>query len=245
MISKDTLAVIVPILNEEIILAQQLDCLYQQIQSCQFADRIEVFLSDGGSTDKSRQIALEKAKTYHWQIRYKKLLNPSVAKTVALVFPDIDRPYCLVLPVDCELGSNGFNRFFLALDQGQIFDSGGFYKSYERKRNLMAYYAGLQNSIRTGWFKNLVWTNGMFFKTNLVKSMEFEGLGGFLEDVQISDRLKKTKQVFFKEKILVSPRLYYRRNPLGRILINALILFLYRTDFWSIPELKALYQKYR
>ncbi len=229
----ELLTIIIPVFNEEKVLPKALELL-------SFLKSSEIIFVDSGSSDSSVSLIEDfiGEKSCGWRVVKESFDSPSIGKAVSKGVNLAETEYVLILPVDCFLSINAFKELGYYLKRG--FSWGGFEKVYTSKTLLKGLYASLQNVIRTRLFRNLVWTNGFFGKRRLLETNL--STKGFLEDVELSDRLKKESlPIILAEKIEVSDRKYQGR-VLKRIFLNLSILFLYRLKLKSVEELRELYQ---
>jgi glycosyltransferase involved in cell wall biosynthesis len=243
------LCILIPVLNEVKLIDNALEQLSKQIDS-----QIQVVVSDPGSTDgsieKIEQITQNRSQ---WMFINSHICAPSIAKTVVQAIPLVQAPLCLILPIDCSMTQINLKEF---IEQSRAADAdyGCFYKTYHHTSYLLRPYAGIQNLFRTRWLKNMVWTNGIWLKTSILKNPRTWSTPGFLEDVILSDHLKKYKAKIYSSPIRVSARLYQRDRIIKRIVINAFIISLYRLSLWmnclpgmkqwpTIEELRKLYRR--
>lgn len=234
------LSIVIPILNEREILEESITKLFNVIASTENNQEIEVIVADAGSKDGSASVASDFCHSFNWKFVTKDLVLPSIARTVFLGLRVSVGSKVIILPIDCEISSK-----HLGLLLSTKADYGGFYKKYNPNNLLLSFYAFLQNYIRAKLFKNIVWTNGIFFKRELIDRDIFLNLGGFMEDVFLSDLFKKRRLKFklFSEKIKVSSRLYVKNTPVLRIFTNGLIMFLFRFKIVnSVDRLKRIYK---
>ncbi len=216
--------VIIPILNEENILKS--NSFSQFLSSIPF----EITFVDSCSVDSSAKII----KSYGFELlTYEG--EKSIYQACKSVAVKTHEPNVIILPVDCTV------NFDELLSHSSPFIWGGFLKKYTQTNVGIKIYLFLQNYIRTKWFGNLVWTNVIFCKT---KEFILNGsLEGFLEDVILSDNLKRVeKPIILKGPCVCSFR-KYESNILRRLFINLKVMIYYRFRIKSIKELKDIYSK--
>ena len=236
------LTIIVPVLNEREIIKESLIGLASSLKGCHRCDQCEVVVVDAGSTDGTDCVARAYCEVRGWCFTGGRLTDPSIGKTIQLGLMQASGDYVLLLPCDCRISSAGMRELMEACSQqGQ--DYGGFYKVYVPDSFGLRVYASLQNLLRTALLKNLVWTNGIWFRRSLVKAEKLP-CGGFLEDVQLSDLLKRQFQIqLLSAPIEVSAR-RYTAGSLRRILINLVVIGLYRVGFRDVRRLRRFYQMF-
>ncbi len=148
----------------------------------------------------------------------------------------------LFLHLDIFLPSDGLQRIAEAMTNHDII-GGGFLKAYDRPfafrltEKLLNY--------RTSYFKRMVGTNAMFLKKEIYDLNPFPEQ--FMEDVALSDQLiqrySKDRIAIIPEYVRVSSIKYRKHGSLKRILINALIMFLYRVGRVKPSPLESLYKR--
>lgn len=236
----NSLSIIVPVLNEQKILENSLNKLKTVVTNLDILEFwIDVVISDGGSRDGSREIAEKFANANDWKFVTRSLKRPSVAKTVKLGLDMVESDYVMVLPIDCELTIDCLSEL-----RHLECDYGGFRKKYRPSTFALKLYAHAQNIIRTLCFKNLVWTNVIFAKRECWCEPDIFVVGTFLEDVLFSDNLKRKKKDFLMAHavVYVSSRRYFEKNPILRVLLNGLIMLLFRLGIKDEGLLKKIYK---
>lgn len=234
------LSIIVPILNEKEIISDVLQ-FYDKLIS-QFNDRIDVIYSDSGSSDGTLEVLKNGPKNKNTFYLYNQFKNPSIGQGIHQAMKSTLREYIIIIPCDVFLQIDGFGHLISKLESKKYL-WGGFYKTYYPSNIFFNIFAFLQNHIRWKLLKNLVWTNAIFFKKNMISDDNFP-IEGFLEDILLSDLLKKNKgRVIIKSKVEVSARRYFLESYFLRMLKNIFILFCYRTKMVSIYKLKKIYEK--
>lgn len=231
------ISIIVPVLNEASVIQQCLEKLWK------LENDFEVIVADGGSKDETVEIA-------------KKFKLGNIHRLVILENIQAGRAHqmnagadasqgevLLFLHADCELERGALKVISDRLQDEQII-GGGFYKKYSKENLFLMIYRVAMNLIRTKWLKNLVGTNAIF-----IRRERFFQLGKYpevtlLEDVILSDRLKRAgKLVFLKPHVISSSRRYYRGGILKRIWIAYKIMYLFRLRRRSPDELGHVYQQ--
>ena len=235
------LSILIPVLNEVTFIEKASKKLYKTLYEFEGRLNYEVVLVDGGSGDGTEKKIAKITKEYGWVKVFHSLKKPSILKTILGGVPYCRGEYTLILPIDCELSSLAFKSLEKALLEKKM-DYGAFKKRYSPTTLLMSGYAWLQNTIRTKGLKNIVWTNGLFLRTKFLSDQSIMDPVGFLEDVYLSDALKKKTFLFIDSPILVSTRRYEQRARLLRVLQNGLILLLFRSGVKNLLFLKKLYQ---
>lgn len=231
---KMLISIIVPVLNERSILEQTCERLHHAVSRTPTGEW-QVILADAGSSDGSLELLTEKSALHDWDLVSERMSDPSVGKTVNLALDVARGSVAVILPSDCSLSPLALETLHSAMLQG--YRCGGFRKRYEPTNLCLRWYAALQNAIRSNVFRHLVWTNGIFFPLPMKMPS-----AGFLEDVSLSDLLRKRSNwTLLHSKISVSSRRYYPDRMLARIGVNLLIMCLHRLRLVSSDRLKKLY----
>lgn len=235
----------IPVLNEKPILASALNRLKTVLEgSSELSSNWEVLISDAGSSDGSVEIAKEfcldaQASAIQWKLQTMPLNRPSVGSTVAQGVSHSTGEVILILPADCHLSREAIEDFVQAMDQGGVW--GGFPKKYFPATRGLRVYESLQNRLRLKKMRHLVWTNGIFFRRELLANLSIPQVG-FMEDVILSDHLRL--QAGFRalrHPIHVSARRYYPDRKFFRIRKNILILGLFRSGWVGVDRLRRMY----
>jgi rSAM/selenodomain-associated transferase 2 len=231
------ISIIVPVLNEAAIIRKCLEKL-QELES-----EFELIIADGGSSDETITIV-------------KQFISGSKMPCIVLENMQPGRAYqmnggaevsqgevLLFLHADCKLEKNALLNIENRLHDQRII-GGGFYKKYSKENLPLWFYRAGMNLIRTKLLRNLVGTNAIFIRRD-----RFFELGAFpevalLEDVMLSDRMKKSGELaFLKPHVVSSSRRYYAHGILKRIWIASRIMYLYRFRNVAPDELKRIYQQ--
>jgi len=217
--------IIIPVLNEQVV-----------VQSVEFNDYIKslsfpVTFVDSQSTDNTYEILYNN----NYEI-FKCKEERSIAAPVIFAASQASEENIIVLPVDCRVS----NEELLSLSSHE-FKWGGFLKKYNASGVIISLYLFIQNTIRTKLLKNLVWTNAMFFKRELF--LDKARIFGFLEDVYLSDELKKISSPLILDGPVIASFRRYESRFLKRFCVNLKIMVLYRLKIKSISELKEIYSK--
>ncbi len=239
---KPILSFIIPILNEEDIILDALNNLEAALNTSKFkSHEVKVLICDGGSTDNSLEIVTKYClENSQFSLHFETLSPPSIGKTVSIGLSHFTGEYLLILPIDCLISTISINALKNIIDN-KHYECGGFSKIYSPKR--IYFYELLQNIVRAKILKNLVWTNGIWLKRELVSKVNFTNEAGFLEDVILSDQLKKFQFYLLPEHITVSARNYLQSKPIFRIFLNLFIILSFRAGNKDLKQLKSLYKK--
>lgn len=224
--------ILIPVFNEE----KALPSLFKTLESY---PPHKVLFCDGGSTDKSRELIKEKG----FPLLEKNIKDNSVWRTLCLARNKADTDLVWIHPVDMEAPEvlSKLNAYFR-----EGMDYGWFEKVYLEKHWLLSFQAWFLNRYRSKMGKSFVWTNAPIIRTELFNSLAnlklFRDAEGFLEDVVLSDYLKKHYDgQFMNLKIHVDPRRYLRQGIFKRFWGNLKIMYLYRFKKTSPKKLKELY----
>lgn len=233
------ISIIIPVLNEAAVIENCLEKLTELRQDC------EIIIADGGSRDDTLKIVKQFQVQNPERMTVLEGLKPGRAFQMNAGADAAEGDVLLFLHADCELGDGALPALTKCLQNSAII-GGGFYKRYSNENIFLKLYRIVMNVIRTQWLKNLVGTNAIFIRKNV-----FFQLGKFptvplLEDVMLSDRMKKKgKPVFLKPHVIVSSRRYDEGGIFTRIWIALRIMFLFRVMHRSPEKLKNLYQPTR
>lgn len=225
---------IIPILNESL----ELPTLFENLKNY---PKLPIIFCDGGSTDGSQRIIREMG----YRLIEDRLEINSVWNTIRLAKNKIETDYLLIHPVDVKLLFD-FETFESPEEREFEGDYAWFDKQYEPRKEILNFQAFLLNSLRSRKFKNFVWTNAPLIRTSIFNEIlglkRFQQNIGFLEDIVLSDYLKKHYEgSVLKGKVSVSARRYLKDGALKRILGNLKILMLFRFAGVSPQTLKKQY----
>ncbi|MCR9203509.1 MAG: glycosyltransferase [Halobacteriovoraceae bacterium] len=224
--------ILIPVFNEE----KAIPGLFKALESYPLH---KVLFCDGGSTDKSRDLIKEKG----YPLVEKNIKQNSIWKTLCLAKNHVNSEFVWIHPVDME-APEVLSKLPAYFQTGK--DYGWFQKVYLEKHWLLSVQAFFLNKVRSKISKNFVWTNAPIIKTSLFQSLAnlkmMKDTEGFLEDVVLSDYLKKHYDgQYMTLKIHVDPRRYLREGVLKRIWGNLKIMYLFRFKKESPKKLKQLY----
>ena len=232
------ITIIIPFLNEEEIIRDSL--MYIKKSYSDFD--CQIILVDSGSNDNSFSIAADITRGTDWALYNAKLEKPSIGKCLNFALNYVKTEFVLFLPVDVTLPPEAFSHL-IRVEKKKGYTCGGFVKLYQPTTRLLKMYAWIQNFFRSEVLRNLVWTNAMYMKKSILSEFQMPQ-DGFLEDVILSDYLKKEKGWgLVKSPVLVSSRKYHYDSTLKRIIINLFVIFLYRLKLASPEQLKKIYSK--
>jgi rSAM/selenodomain-associated transferase 2 len=222
-----SIAVIVPALDEESVLASNLPPLVAQ------AD--EVILSDGGSEDRTVAIARELGAT---------LVEgpPGRGNQLNLGAAAATSDVLLFVHADTALPAEGVAAVRAAIAEGAV--GGGFLVAWHSERPILRLGGRLTN-LRTRLTHCPLGDQAQFCRRDT-----FEQIGGFpdwpiLEDLDFSRRLKRRGSIALLEPpVSASPRRYQTRGITRTIVTNWLIWVLYFLGV-SPARLGRLYENVR
>lgn len=224
--------ILVPVFNEE----KALPGLFKALESY---PPHKILFCDGGSTDASRDLIKERGYT----LIERNIKNNSIWRTLCLAKNHVTTEFVWIHPVDME-AAEVLQKLPAYFQPGK--DYGWFQKVYLEKHWLLSLQAFFLNRVRSKISKNFVWTNAPIIKTSLFQTLvnlkKMRDTEGFLEDVVLSDYLKKHYDgQYMTLKIHVDPRRYLRVGVFKRIWGNIKIMYLYRFKHQTPQTLKSLY----
>ena len=237
------ISLLVPFLNEEALLPETFRHLRGMLDGAPtaVANDSEVILVDAGSHDASPILANTAASESGWTVVEARLDSPSVGRTLACGLEAARGQTVIFLPADCWLSADALVRLHthLGAHPGAC---GGFAKRYDPQPAILGGYAWLQNRFRLRGLRQLVWTNGIFGPRDALRHSGIPQ-AGFLEDLQLSDTLRgRAGWVALRSEIGVSARRYYPNKIVRRILLNLVILGVYRARLARIDTLRRWYR---
>lgn len=222
------LSIIIPVLNEETVLANHLKKL-QWVRQLGH----EIIVVDGGSHDKSVALSESFASRVVCSPPGRALQMNAGAKTATgdvFLFLHIDtllpNDAIAVLEQGMSDGLSGWGRFDVQLSGRHV-----LFRIIERMMNLRSRVTG----IATG-------DQAIFVSRDL-----FERLGGYaviplMEDIEICRRLKRySKPVFFRQKVVTSSR----RWEQGGIYKTVWLMWRLRLSYWMKVDPARLAKRYR
>ena len=146
------------------------------------------------------------------------------------------------LPADCLPPPNALELIEQTLHNTTAI-GGAYFKHYTSGSLFMKCGEFYLNNLRFQRAGNVVSTNGIFLRRETFDKLGGFTEHGFLDDVLLSDRLKKIGRLaVIKQPLIVSSRRYERDGISKRIINNLLIVLLYRLGR-SPEQLKNLYSK--
>ena len=151
--------------------------------------------------------------------------------------------YVFLLPIDCRLSVEAM-RDLAAHAERATAGVLVFPKRYTSARSL-GLYAIAQNTILLRWLRMASWTNGFVLRRDLLPVLRDSVQEVFLNDLELSRRLKSAEWHVLKHEISVSPRRYANDGALRRIFLNGLVVMLWQLRLASTPRLLKLYKRGR
>lgn len=225
------ISIIMPVYNEGEIIQKSLSNLVS------LSGKPEIIVIDGGSSDET----VEKASRFENVTVIQKDGVKGRANQMNLGAQHASGEILLFIHADLTLPASAVTEIEGRVQNG--FTAGGFLKKYDPETLMLSFYRRVMNGVRTRLLKNLVGTNGIFVTRAL-----FDELGGYppvplMEDVALSDQLKKKARLaILAGPIVVSARKYQKQGPLKRIWVALKVLYLYRIRKRSPEQLKAIYE---
>ncbi len=192
-----------------------------------------------GSLAKTEGISLVKFLSIYFSDKI-----PSRAEAINLGISKCQYKIIQILHDDMILPENAFEEILGAL---KCYKAGFFLKTYSMPRFSLSLYllSHWLNLFRSRICKAMVGSNALFFRRELWEIHPFQG--EFMEDIEFSDWLLKelNSSIYVSSsKVIVSSRTYFKTTPMVRILLNILILGLYRYTPVPLTFMKAfLYSK--
>lgn len=239
------ITLIIPVLNEERIIkrfCENLESLSKDYKKT-FNEELEVIFCDPGSKDKTLKIINEFRAASPWKLVSENLDNPTITRTIRTSLNFVSNELIIILPVDCLITKASLME---ARGIDNSFFYGAFPKNFTPTTWFMNQYSHLQNKIRLQILKNMVWTNCIVIRKELVEDPMIFQTAEFLEDVILSDNLKSQYSIhIFNNPVFVSSRKYSPEisflNSFVQILINFSIILLYRLGYKDLHKLRKLY----
>ena len=201
-----TISVVVPTLNEEFSIDRCIKALKNR------AAVVEIIVADGGSTDKTRFIALNH--------KVRMIQSPQgrgiqIKDGVNLATGDV----ILILHADCMVAKGAFKRVINSLEADAHVVGGAFGMQFD-PQNPKTRFISVLNNVRTILTGISFGDQAQFFRREALDHM-----GGFppmmlMEDVELSLRLKEVgRLVFLRDGLVVSGRRWKRSRFTGNLLM--------------------------
>lgn len=219
----------------------QMESLVKQEEKC------ELIFSDGESNRFFSFLPHITPMLNNTSIQLKVIQNPNThtvltrSQSMNIAAKEAHGDILLFLHIDTILPANGLKMISERMNN-EDFVGGGFLKHYDK--SFVCRITEKVLNYRTSNFKEMVGSNAMFLRTSVFSEDPFSEQ--FMEDVVYSDFLLKkyTKKriVIINDYVIVSSVKYTEYGVLKRILINSLVMFLYRYNHLGSDELEKLYQ---
>ena len=228
-----TISLIIPVKDE----SDCLDQLFALIDN--YPQNIKIYFCNGGCTDDSFEKINKFIENKKFAFTCEDNANQkSILTTILAPIESINDEYVLIHPVDIDCSNFIFEIFNYSQSDYYV-----FYKKYIPERKLLKLQEFLLNRIRLGLLKDFVWTNGLLIKTKVLKGSS-RLRNDFLEDVILSDHLKKNYQgTVIPSYVKCSARRYISNGITLRLSLNLIIMILFRTFKVRPRVLKSLYYK--
>lgn len=196
---------------------------------------VEVVICETGAEPRLREAAEELAARPDWQGRLRYFFDPATpplsrAASMNLGVERARGRVVLLFHLDCIFPAEGLARLREAIGDGV--EAGGFTKIYRDKPRLSLLHLTeyVLNERRAVRQRRLVGTNGIFLTRALAREHPLRG--GFLEDVELSDWLRRrvSRERFrvLRAPVAVSIRKYSKLGVLRSVAVNAAVMLLYR-----------------
>lgn len=208
------ITIIIPTYNDEDTIKRLLDSLYDPAVNLADNNRYEVIIADGGSDDRTVEIAKRYPVRVIKSIRKRALqmnAGAKIAESDALLF----------LHADCLLGKRSLTAIENCLSKGYV---GGCLSQRIISDKFISRFIEASGNIRAKFFKIFYGDQAIF-----VRRAVFFELGGFdnielLDDVIFSRRLKKMGKVcVLPQKVYVSARRWQKQGFIRTTLANWVI----------------------
>lgn len=237
-----SVSIIIPLFK-----TNKMDILYQIEKLKEQNESTELILSDGehNTLESFSSDILSACKSSIIKVKLVQNPNPNTvlsrAQSMNLAAESASGDILLFLHIDNFLPKNAI-KDIQSIMADSTYIAGAFLKKYNK-----SFIFGLTESLlnlRTKLNKRLVGTNALFVRHSIFKTQPYPEQ--FMEDVAYSDYLleqyKKDKIIILDKYIQVSARKYLYNGPTKQVLINAIIMFLYRIANVPAEELESLYK---
>ena len=204
------ISVIIPTLNEELALPNTLDHLFRQ------SSEFEVFVVDGGSTDRTRELVVERGNINFLESQKGRAVQMNKGATNA------SGEWLLFLHADTLL-TEGALTLISRLDPS--IGVGGFKHRFSGKSKILRLISALHN-VRCRLTRNLYGDQAMFVRKAL-----FDMVGGFpvrqhMEDIYFCKKIRKiSKPVLLNVEVVTDSRKFEKMGEITSFAQVAIILF--------------------
>jgi rSAM/selenodomain-associated transferase 2 len=211
--TKPYLTIIIPVFNEE-------NSIEKTLLSAASNDQVEIVVVDGGSWDKSVEIA----KKYGVKIKFS---QPGRAKQLNVGSKEAQGKVILFLHADTQLPKGYLQCIQNAMLEKHNYVAGAFRLSFNSTQKSLKCIAAAAN-IRARFLQFPYGDQAIFLRTDL-----FRELGGFaelpiMEDFHLIQRVRRQGRIcILDQQIITSARRWQQKGILKTTLINQLMLLGY------------------
>lgn len=223
------ISIIVPVYNEEKILSANYSYWYQLSQVT------ELIFVDGGSTDRSVELAAKLGKLLHSKKGRALQMNLGACKASGKIL--------LFIHADTRLDPAVIPIIMEKLEEDQLV--GGCFSLFLAGQNILYRLIDYLGTMRAKLTRIFYGDQGLFIKKNI-----FFNLGGFpavpiMEDVLFSAKMKKKgRTIVLPEKIWISPRRWEQRGIVATILTYLFLSSLFYLGF-PLAKIRKIYEDLR
>jgi len=223
------ISIIVPVYNEEKILSANYSYWYQLSQVT------ELIFVDGGSTDRSVELAAKLGKLLHGKKGRALQMNLGAYKASGKIL--------LFIHADTRLDPAVFPIVMEKLEEDQLV--GGCFSLFLAGQSILYRLIDYLGTMRAKLTRIFYGDQGLFIKKNI-----FFNLGGFpevpiMEDILFSAKMKKKgRTIVLPEKIWISPRRWEQRGIIATISMYLFMSSLFYLGF-SLAKIRKIYEDLR
>jgi len=200
-----SISVIVPALNEEFSIGRCIESLKNRTAVT------EIIVADGGSTDKTRSIAIKHQARV---VQSRQGRGPQIKAGTDLATGDV----ILILHADCVAAKGAFERLIKSLEADAQVIGGAFGMQF-KPQNPKTRFIALLNNLRTNLTGISFGDQAQFFRREALGHMDGFPPMMLMEDVELSLRLKEIgRLVFLRDGIVVSDRRWNGSRFAGNLL---------------------------
>ena len=223
------ISIIIPIYNEELVLLQN------QLNFRKLAEKAELIFVDGGSMDRSVELASEVGK----------VLTCGKGRALQMNFgaQEALKDILLFLHADNIISPDTIDRIEEALQQDDVV--GGCLTQRIDNERFIFRLIEAQGNIRAKISKIFYGDQGIFVRKDVFAQIDAFPEVPVLEDVLFTQKLKsRGKTVVLKEYIFVSSRRWDNRGITRTIILYSTVSVMFRMGF-SLDKIKARYEDLR